>query len=140
MCPSTHHQRTNDVLAGHLNAVHAAIVELVADALADETWGGGGVRSPQQWLTWQLALTTQETDRLLALAKARVTHPVVSAQFAAGQLSVTQAAIASSVDPTRDAEIAEYTQRCTIHQLRMHTRAMRLSDDDAGDGAARQLG
>ena len=56
------------MLAGHLNAVHAAIVELVADALADESWGGDGVRSPQQWLTWQLAITTNEADRILDLA------------------------------------------------------------------------
>ena len=125
---------TNDrlnILAGHLNTVHAAVVDLVADALADGTWGGDGVRTPQQWLSWQLGITTAEAHRFLDLAAARTTHPVVSARFAAGQLSSTQAAIATSVDTTRDAEIDELVTACTVNQLRLYTRAMKTSDDDA---------
>ena len=65
---------TNDrlnVLAGHLNAVHAAIVDLVAEALADESWGGDGVRTPQQWLSWQLGITTARSAPILGPRRRR---------------------------------------------------------------------
>ena len=136
--PAVHPLSTNDrlnVLAGHLNAVHAAIVDLVAHAMADETWGGDGLRTPQQWLSWQLGITTAEAHRFLDLATARETHPAVSRRFAAGQLSLTQASIATSVDATRDAEIDELVTACTINQLRLYTRAMRTSDHDARERA-----
>lgn len=122
-------ERLNE-LAGHLNAVHAAIVEVVAEALADESWGSDGVRSPQQWLCWQLGISHGESQRLIALAQARQTHPAVSAMFGAGQLSTTQAAIATSVDPTRDREAAELVTSCTIPQLRLFVRAMHHADTD----------
>ena len=120
-----------NALAGHLNAVNAAIVDVVADALATDAWGGDGIRSPQHWLCWQLGLTTVEAQRLINLAKARKTHPVVSAMFGAGQLSMTQATIATSVDSTRDQEVAELVAACTVPQLRTFAKAMRSSDDHA---------
>ena len=138
---AVHHLSTNErlnVLAGHLNAVHAAVVELVADALGDESWGGDGVRTPQQWLSWQLGITTAEAHRFLDLAKARKTHPKVTGRFAAGALSLTQASIATSVDATRDAEIDELVTACTVNQLRLYTRSMRTSDDDARERARKE--
>jgi len=118
-----------NALAGHLNAVNAAIVDVVANAIATDAWGGGdGIRSPEHWLCWQLGITTGEARRLIGLAKARATHPVVSAMFDAGQLSMTQAAIATSVDPTRDHEVAELVTACTIPQLRLFIKAMRNAD------------
>ena len=83
------------------------------------------------WLCWQLGITTGEAQRLIGLANARKTHPVVSAMFDAGQLSMTQAAIATSVDPTRDQEVAELVTACTIPQLRLFIKAMRNSDAHA---------
>jgi hypothetical protein len=136
-----HHLSTNErlnALAGHLNAVHAAIVELVADALADESWGGEGVRTPQQWLSWQLGISTAEAHRFLDLAKARETHPKVTGRFAADALSLTQASIATSVDSTRDAEIDELVTACTVNQLRLYTRSMRTSDHDARERARKE--
>lgn len=120
-----------NTLAGHLNAVNAAIVDVVAEVLDTGAWAVDGIRSANHWLCWQLGITTNEAQRLLALAAARDTHPVVSAIFANGQLSTTQAAIATSVDPTRDQEAAEVVGACTIPQLRLFTRAMRNSDDHA---------
>jgi len=115
--------------AGQLNAVHASIVDILADALESGAWAQPGVRSPAHWLTWQLGITSSEAHRFVKLAEARHTHPVVSKMFSDGRLSATQAALATSVEPHRDAEIAEVVVNCTIPQLRLFARTMRNADD-----------
>jgi hypothetical protein len=44
-------------LCGGLNASYARLVAVVAQALADESWAGGGIRSPQHWLTMRAGLS-----------------------------------------------------------------------------------
>ena len=116
-------------LAGHVNALHAKLADVLANALETGAWAQAGVRSPAHWLTWQLGVSSGEANRLVRLAMARETHPVVSGLFAEGRLSVTQAALATSVSPERDAEIAEVVVNCTIPQLRTFARAMRSADE-----------
>lgn len=116
------------VAAGQLNAVHAGVVGLVAEMLDTDAWAVDGIRTPVQWLGWQLGITAGEAERLIALARARTTHPTISAMFDEGRLSLTQAAIATTVAPHRDSEIAEVAVACTVSQLRLFARAMATSD------------
>ena len=41
------------VVCGHLNVLHAQLVDLAAEAMDTGVWAGWGVRSMAHWLTWQ---------------------------------------------------------------------------------------
>ena len=116
------------IVAGGLNAANIALVEHVAVVLADESWGVDGIRSPEHWLGWQLGLSQSEARRAVSIARSLETHPVLCGMFRAGRLSIAQTAIAVSVDPSRDAELAELAVACTLSQLQLFARAMRHVD------------
>ena len=61
-------------LVGQLNAVHAALVELVAEAAATGAWHGVGVRSLTHWLTWRRRTVAPPLGELIRLAEAKLTH------------------------------------------------------------------
>jgi len=116
-------------VAGQLNAAHLALVEFVAAVLADESWGVDGIRSPEQWLGWQLGLSHSEACRAVTIARCLESHPVLCGMFRAGRLSIAQTAIAVTVDPSRDAELADVAVACTLYQLQLFARAMRTADE-----------
>ena len=95
------------VLVGQLNAIHAQLVDLVAEAAATGAWHGVGVRSLEHWLTWQAGLSRGHASELVRLAAAKASHPVIMGVFADGALTVDQAAVAVRVPAHNDAEVAE---------------------------------
>ena len=115
-------------VAGGLNAANIALVEHVAAVLADGSWGVDGIRSPEHWLSWQLGLSHHEARRAVSIARCLETHPVLCGMFRAGRLSIAQTAVAVTVDPSRDAELAEVAVACTLSQLQLFARAMRHVD------------
>ena len=44
-------------LCGVINASHARLVAIVADALDDQSWAIAGVRSPEHWLTMRAGVS-----------------------------------------------------------------------------------
>ncbi len=40
-------------LCGHLNVLHAQLVDTVVEALDAGLWEQWGIRSPEHWLAWQ---------------------------------------------------------------------------------------
>ncbi|MGZ7023629.1 MAG: hypothetical protein ACXVJ3_20510, partial [Ilumatobacteraceae bacterium] len=40
-------------LCGHLNVLHAQLVDTIVEALDGELWQQWGIRSPEHWLAWQ---------------------------------------------------------------------------------------
>jgi hypothetical protein len=51
-------------------------------------------------LTWQAGISPSRAREVVRLAEARSTHPAVMSTFAAGALSLDQAAIATKLPPT----------------------------------------
>lgn len=49
-------------VCGHLNAVHAQLVELVVEAAQTSAWHGCGIRSLKHWLTWKAGLAPASAD------------------------------------------------------------------------------
>ena len=94
-------------VCGHLNVLNAQLVELAAEALATGSWQGWGVRSLAHWLTWQAGISPHQAREVVRLAEARTTHPAVMSAFAAGALSVDQAAMATKAPAYLDEEFAE---------------------------------
>src|ERR687892_2311339 len=78
-------------ICGHLNVLHAQLVEVAAEALATGCWQGWGVKSLAHWLTWQAGLAPARAAETVRLAEARATHPTVMEAFAEGAVSVDQA-------------------------------------------------
>ena len=66
------------VVVGQLNALHAQLVDLVAEAQATNAWSGLGIRSLTHWLTWKAGVTNERANALVRLAAAKTTHPAVS--------------------------------------------------------------
>jgi len=112
-------------ICGHLNVLHAQLVEVAAEALETGCWQGWGVRSLTHWLTWQAGISRARATELVRLAEARSTHPKVTQTFAEGALSVDQAAIATKAPAYLDREFADLAQAATVDQLRVAVRAAR---------------
>ena len=110
------------VIVGQLNALHAQLVDLVAEARDTNAWAGLGIRSLTHWLTWKAGVTNQRANALVRLADAKATHPELSTLFADGQLTVDQAAVAVKVEPRHDHRVAEMAPFATVNQLRTIVR------------------
>jgi hypothetical protein len=113
------------VVCGHLNVLHAELVELMAEALEAGVWDVHGVRSPAHWLSWQAGLSPAHAAEVVRLAQARVTHPAVMSTLAAGAISLDQAAVATTVPDYLDEQFAELATVSTVAQLQTMARAAR---------------
>ena len=112
-------------VCGHLNVLHAQLVDLAAEALETGSWQGRGVRSLAHWLTWQAGITPAHAVEVVRLAEARQSHPHVMARFAEGELSIDQAAVATKSPAYLDGHFAQVATAATIPQLRLMVRAAR---------------
>ncbi|MDQ1536223.1 MAG: hypothetical protein QOE58_616, partial [Actinomycetota bacterium] len=105
-------------ICGHLNHSYARLVEIVADALIDESWAIGGIRSPQHWLTMRAGLSPFRARQVVSVAKRRAELPTVMAEFAAGQLSMDQVIVVARYAPAHvEASVAELAVNATVPQL-----------------------
>ena len=65
------------------------------------------MRSLAHWLTWQAGMSPGHAREVVRLAEARETHPAVMSSFAAGAMSVDQAAVATRGPAYLDSQFAE---------------------------------
>lgn len=117
-------ERVSEVV-GRLNAAHAELVELVAEAIRTEAWSGPGIRSLEHWLTWQAGVSSATARQLHRVADALETHPETTAVFTSGRLTLDQTAAAVASAPEYDAEIAVVAPAAMVSQLRTIARASR---------------
>lgn len=105
-------------LAGVLNRAHAQLVEVVEDALTDETWGGAGISSPEHWLILHAGLSRSRAASIVALARRRAELPVSMAAFDQGALSLEQSVtIARHVPAEYEASVTELAVHATVPQI-----------------------
>jgi len=106
-------------LCGVLNASYARLVAIAAQALADESWAEGGIRSPEHWLTLRAGLSPFRARAVLAIARRAGELPTVMGEFADGQLSLDQVAVVARYAPAHvEASVAELAVNATVPQLR----------------------
>ncbi|MGH9177286.1 MAG: DUF222 domain-containing protein [Acidimicrobiales bacterium] len=104
--------------AGLLNVATAEVVSAVAAALADDSWQGWGINSPEQWVALRGAMSAGRARRLVAMARALGDLPATGAAFEEGVLSEDQVhLLCRYVDPPHDAEVADLARFCTVGQL-----------------------
>ena len=107
-------------VAGQLNALHAELVELTAQAIEADCWGGnGGVRSPEHWLSLRAGLSPATAAQITTLAHARTRLPVLTGLVEQGRLSLDQAAaVAGRVPAAYEEAVCELAPLMTVTQLR----------------------
>jgi hypothetical protein len=106
-------------ICGHLNVLHAQLVEAVVEALDGDLWMQWGIQSPQHWLAWQTGLSPTRARQLVDTARRASELPATFAAFAGGELSVDQVAVvAKHALAHNDAEVCELAKSATVAQLR----------------------
>jgi Domain of unknown function (DUF222)/HNH endonuclease len=106
-------------LCGVLNASYARLVAIVGQALVDESWAGGGIRSPEHWLTIRAGLSPFRAKAIVDVARRSAELPAVMGQFADGQLSLDQVAVVARYAPAHvEASVAELAVNASVPQLR----------------------
>ena len=106
-------------VSGVLNAAHARLVALVAEALAGEQWAQTGIRSPDHWLAWKTGLSPRRAAEVVVIARRAGELPATMATFAEGRLAVDQVVpIARHAPAHNDAEACELATNATVAQLR----------------------
>jgi Domain of unknown function (DUF222) len=107
------------VVCGELNAAHARLAALVAEALDGDLWHGEGIRSPEHWAAWKTGLSPARGAQLVAVARRRADLPVTMATFDDGELSVDQVvAIATRTPAWAEAEVCQLARHATVTQIR----------------------
>jgi hypothetical protein len=106
-------------LCGVLNQSYARLVTVVADALSDESWAVGGIRSPEHWLTMRAGLSPFHAKQIVTVARRRDELPSVMDAFADGQLSLDQVTVIVRYTPAHvEASVAEFAVNASVPQLR----------------------
>ncbi len=106
-------------LCGHLNVLHAQLVDTIVEALDGELWQQWGIRSAEHWLAWQTGLAPGRARQLVDAARRKTELPVTFAAFADGELSVDQVVTVARHTPAHnDAEVCELAKAASVTQLR----------------------
>src|SRR5262245_43190 len=117
-------------LCGHLNVLHAQLVDAIVEALEGGLWEQWGLRSPEHWLAWQAGLSPAHAKQLVDAARRKAELPVTFAAFADGELSADQvAAVVKHVPTHNDAEVCALAKSATVTQLR-HVLSSYVYDPD----------
>lgn len=108
-----------DTAMGLVNTATAELVATIGEALRTEAWQGGGILSPEHWVSWRCGVSAAHARRLVAMARKLPELPGAAAAFAEGVLSEDQTSvICRHVDAAHDAEVMEFARYCTVNQLR----------------------
>lgn len=118
-------------VCGQLNAAHARLVDLVAEAIRVECWAGVGIHSCEQWVAWHTALSPARARQIVEIARRQAELPVTCTAFAAGELSVDQVAVvAHHTSAAFEAEVADFARAATVSQLRRTLRSYTFEETD----------
>lgn len=113
------------------NHAHRQLVDIVAEAAETGAWSGPGLRSLAHWLTWQAGVSHATARIVVRIAGARATHPLLSACWSRGELTLDQMAVAVAAPAYADREVASLAPRCTVGQIRTIVRAAQAPADVA---------
>ncbi len=105
-------------VCGVLNAAHAQLVNLVAEALDTGAWDVAGVRGPQHWVAWKTGFSPARSKQVVHIASRSGDLPVTMDAFTAGELAIDQVAVVAKYVPAHnDGEAAELAKHATVMQL-----------------------
>jgi hypothetical protein len=108
-----------NTVAGHLNALHARLVDLTVTMIANpRSWRGPGVHTPELFLAWRTGLSARRARQIVAVAERVHELPHCIDAFRRGELSIDQmASIARRAPWWTDREICNLGRMLTVSQL-----------------------
>ena len=105
-------------LAADLHEAHARLVQLMVSVIADGTWEGRGLRSPEHFLVLRAGLSASQAKAIVLLAQRSGELPQTARALQEGRISLDQAAVvARHTPPEFDTTVAEFAQYATVPQL-----------------------
>jgi Domain of unknown function (DUF222) len=117
-------------LCGHVNALNASIVRVVAAAMDSGGWHGPGLHSPAHWVAWKTGMSMANAHRVMRLVERRGELPVTFVAFEAGELSIDQVTpIVERAPAYADREVCEFARAATVTQIRRVVRAYPFDPD-----------
>lgn len=124
--------------AGVLNLANARLVAIVEGVLVDESWQGGGIHSPKQWVAYRAGVSPERAEVIVRVAERRASFPHVIAAFDAGELSLEQVAELTKAPAWADPKILDWGRVATVARLRKTIRREYFTgpsgdDDDAAE-------
>jgi len=113
-------------LCAHINAASYRLLQLVA-ALDDEAhWGSWGLTSCAHWLNWRCGIGMNAAREKVRVAHALKPLALISASFAAGELSFSKVrALTRIADTDNEAELLDLARYATAAQVEKLVRAYR---------------
>ncbi len=109
-------------LQGSINLQHARLVRHMQTVLADGSWSGSGVVSPQHWLCWRAGVSSSTARHIVMVARRASSLPTLMAAFDDGALTLDQVAVACRVPDWADERVTAYARHMTVRQLTTVTR------------------
>ena len=111
-------------LCGHVNALNASIVRVVAKAMDSGGWHGPGLHSPAHWVAWKTGVSMAQARRIMRLVERRGELPATFTAFEAGELSIDQVTpIVERAPAYADQQVCEFARSATVTQIRRVVRA-----------------
>ena len=105
-------------LCGHLNAIHAQLVETVAEAIETDAWHGWGIKTAAHWVAWQTGLSPSRARTIVNIAQRRNELPATYNAFTNGEIAIDQiAVVAKYVPAAHDSQVADLARHATVTQL-----------------------
>jgi hypothetical protein len=110
--------RTAEV-AGRLNRLQGALVDLAAQVIEGGHWGDGGFRSPEHYFVVRAGLSPAHARDVVAIASRRHELPEAASALRDGLLSLDQTAVVAHHAPaSHQRSAAEFARHATVPQLR----------------------
>ena len=109
-----------NVIAGHLNAQHARLVDATVELLEHQgRWQGDGVWTVEQYLCWRVGLAPNRARQIADIARRVDELPECLEAFRRGELAIdAMAAIAKRAPSRTELEVSGYGKTMTVTQLR----------------------
>ncbi|MBC6456543.1 HNH endonuclease [Actinomadura sp. HBU206391] len=105
-------------LAGHLAAATCRYLLLLAEFDRRDGWGGWGIRSCAQWLSWKCGISPATAREQVRVARSLAVLPVTTEAFSAGRLSYSKVrALTRVATSDSEAELVETALVTTAAQL-----------------------
>jgi hypothetical protein len=105
-------------VCGVLNAAHAQLVSLIAEAVETGVWDVASIRSPQHWVAWKTGFSPARSKQIVHIASRSASLPVTMGAFTHGELAIDQVAVVAKYVPAHnDGEAAELAKHATVMQL-----------------------
>ena len=120
-------------VCGVVNAQTAALIDLVAEAVESGKCVGHGLRSPAQWVAWQMGASLGRAHEYVRVAGRRAEFPVTFETFRRGELTFDQVAAVTRAQPWMDQRLSAIATCATVTQINKIVRSYRDEQTDEHD-------